>query len=226
MIIYVEFSKEGQARGGLEQATYLEQIAGQPCLIVNYRDMSMARVTELRPSAVVVGGFGTSFDAFDVRQLLGLDEVFKGADALPILAVCGGHQLLGFCFSRDLQRIKRLRDEPMRRLRPGEPDLYPEYHPGYFKERGIFPVRIVRPQDPVFSGLPRTIMVTQSHYCEVKKIPPGFSMLATNANCRVQAMRHRGRPLYGVQFHPEKYQRQYPHGRRVLENFFRLARKM
>lgn len=224
LIIYVEFSKEGQQRGGLEQATCLERIAGEPCLIVNYRDMSMARLRELRPSAVMVGGFGSSFDAFDVRELLGLDEVFKGADSPPILAVCGGHQLLAFCFSRDLRRIKRLHDEPMRRLRPGEPDLYPEYHPGYFKERGVFPVRIVRPQDPLFEGLPRTIMVTQSHYCEVKTIPRGFALLATNANCRIQAMRHRSRPLYGMQFHPEKHQSEYPHGGRLLQNFFRLAR--
>lgn len=225
MIIYVEFSKEGQARGGLEQATILERIAREPCLIVNYRDMSMAKVEKLRPSALVVGGFGTSFQTFDMREFLGLDDVFRNAASVPTLAICGGHQLLGFCCSRDLRRVKRLRDEPMRRLRPGEPDLNPEYHPGYFKERGMFPVRVLRPDDPLFRGLPRTIMVTQSHYCEVKRIPPGFVLMATNENCRIQAMRHRSRPLYGVQFHPEKHRPEYPHGRKVLENFFRLARR-
>ena len=32
-------------------------------------------------------------------------------------------------------------------------------------------------------------------------------------------MRHRTRPLYGVQFHPEKYDLPFLHGKRVLENF-------
>ncbi len=66
-------------------------------------------------------------------------------------------------------------------------------------------------------------MVLEWHYCEVKKLPPEFVLLASNENCRIQAMRHASRPLYGVQFHPESYVETYPHGRTILRNFFRLA---
>lgn len=36
-------------------------------------------------------------------------------------------------------------------------------------------------------------------------------------------MKHGGRPLYGTQFHPESWQDEYPRGRPILLNFFRLA---
>jgi hypothetical protein len=39
----------------------------------------------------------------------------------------------------------------------------------------------------------------------------------------IEAMRHRTRPLYGVQFHPERYTDDHPDGRAILANFFRLA---
>ncbi len=39
----------------------------------------------------------------------------------------------------------------------------------------------------------------------------------------IPAMRHRARPLYGLQFHPERYTDAHPDGRTILANFFRLA---
>jgi GMP synthase (glutamine-hydrolysing) len=61
----------------------------------------------------------------------------------------------------------------------------------------------------------------ESHYCEIKALPPNFQLLASTPECRIQAMKHRARPLYGVQFHPEDYSDRFPDGRLLLENFFR-----
>jgi anthranilate/para-aminobenzoate synthase component II len=36
-------------------------------------------------------------------------------------------------------------------------------------------------------------------------------------------MKHRERPLWSTQFHPEAWQEEYPHGKEILANFFRLA---
>ena len=49
----------------------------------------------------------------------------------------------------------------------------------------------------------RQMMLRCAHYCEVKKLPPGFELLASSGHCRIAAVRHRDRPLYGTQFHPE-----------------------
>ena len=47
-------------------------------------------------------------------------------------------------------------------------------------------------------------------------LPPGFFG-------RYLPEKHRDRVLYGTQFHPEAWQEEYPHGRQILLNFFRLA---
>ena len=54
-------------------------------------------------------------------------------------------------------------------------------------------------------------------------LPPEFRLLASNDCCRLQAMGHLRRPLYGVQFHPELYTDYYPDGRQILRNFFAMA---
>lgn len=137
------------------------------------------------------------------------------------MAICGSHQLIGCMYNLDLHSVSKLRDEPMRKLRPGEPDLA-DYHPGYFKEYGFYPVDIIR-DDPIFEGLPNPFIVREAHYCEVKALPNDFELLASTDECHVQAMKHKSRMIYGTQFHPEAYTETYQHGKVVLENFFRMA---
>ena len=95
--------------------------------------------------------------------------------------------------------------------------------PRQFKEWGIYPVRILQ-HDPLFEGLGDVIRVREAHSWEVQDLGPELVLLATNQTCRVQAYRHPTRPLYGVQFHPEGANKDYPDGFQVLQNFFKLAR--
>lgn len=199
-----------------------ERLAERPCLLRRCSEVTPAFVEEYPVTALVVSGFGKGWDEFDRADLYGLSDVLRATNR-PVLGLCGGHQLLGHVFSGDLRAAETLADEPLRRLREGEADLEPGYHPGWFTETGVQPVRVVAPQDPLFAGLPATVMVWENHYCEVKALPPDFVLLAENGNCSIQAMRHRERGVYGVQFHPEYYTDDYPHGRTMLENFFRLA---
>ena len=75
----------------------------------------------------------------------------------------------------------------------------------------------------LFAGLDETVVVEQRHFWELKAAPAGFVRLAASDACPVQAIRHEGRLLYGVQFHPERYSDRHPDGRIILSNFFRLA---
>src|SRR5205814_6681704 len=45
--------------------------------------------------------------------------------------------------------------------------------------------------------------VWASHGDKIAQPPPGFRVTAVSANAPVAGMRHEGRPLYGVLFHPE-----------------------
>lgn len=63
----------------------------------------------------------------------------------------------------------------------------------------------------------------EAHYCEVKRIPKDFVLLASSENCENQVMRHAVRPIYGCQFHAENWTDAYPDGKKVMENFFKIA---
>jgi GMP synthase (glutamine-hydrolysing) len=227
MILYVAMavSEEdylGRAEMFFRHKRIFERLAGKPCLVRRCSEITPEFAAEYPVTALLISGFGKGWDEFSMSDLYGLGDLLRET-RLPALGLCGGHQLLGHVFSEDLRAVETLRDEPMRRLAEGEPDVEPGYHPGWFTEKGMQPVRVLEREDPLFAGLPETIMVLESHYCEVKALPPEFVLLASNDNCRVQAMRHRERPIYGVQFHPEGYTDDYPHGRTVLENFLRLG---
>jgi GMP synthase-like glutamine amidotransferase len=117
----------------------------------------------------------------------------------------------------------------MRRLEPDEdlprrPCTDSRYDlSAYFVADGFYPIRQVA-KDPLFHGLPQRMMMRCNHYCEVKRLPPGFKLLATSGHCRIEAMRHPDRPVYGVQFHPEAFDAPFLHGRTLLMNFAKLAR--
>ena len=198
-----------------------EELSGWPCLMMRYPWVTPEAVGRYPFRAIIISGFGHGWDEMEMTELYGLYDLLHTTE-LPVLAICGGHQLLAQAFVHDFRHVASLCDEPMRRLQPGEADWAPDYHPGYFVEAGVQPVRVIHP-DPLFAGLPEVIYVRESHYCEVKQLPADFRLLASNDNCHLQAMRHQQRPIYGVQFHPELYTDDYPDGRRVLSNFFAIA---
>ena len=225
MTLFVVFAQDDEV--GTAGNTYFsqklrfEKLSGEPCLLVRYKHFNPRLMEELKPSAVVMSGFGRGFDTFERKHLVGISDVVRKTD-VPVLGICGSHQMIAMMCTHNVRRTTRYEDLPMRKLRPGEPDLQPGYHPGHFKETGFHHIRIVE-GDPLFRGLKGTFMCLESHYCEVKTLPKGFLVLASTDECEVQAYRHPERPLYGVQFHPEGWIDAYQDGKTVLENFFRIA---
>lgn len=215
MILYVVMETEEKYQGGnwQRQRLVLEETSGDFCLMVHYRELNQAMLREIKPRAIVYSGSSTPFEDYDVRQTRAYRQVVVKSD-IPQLGICGGHQLAAEFFGCTLGI--------MRRIRSGEADHNPRYHPGEYKEWGVYPVRILR-NDPLFEGLSRTIKVQQFHRSELKKISREVVILAESAACKVQAFRHRDRPFYGVQFHPEEATDAYPDGFRVLRNFFKWA---
>jgi GMP synthase (glutamine-hydrolysing) len=110
---------------------------------------------------------------------------------LPILGICYGHQLL----ARDLRgRVSR----------------------GDVKEYGQSSLHHIR--SPLFSGLPdRNLTVWMSHGDTVVEAPPGFEVVGETDDCRIAAMQHPGRLLFGLQFHPEVVHTEF--GTEIYRNF-------
>jgi len=116
----------------------------------------------------------------------------------PILGVCFGHQLLALAFGAEVVKDSRHVLEMVKTT--------------------------VLKGDPLFDGLPRSLMLMESRYEIVKSLPEGFSLLAKSATSRIATMKHSTRLLYGVQFHPERFTKEHPEGDAVVGNFVRMLR--
>jgi GMP synthase (glutamine-hydrolysing) len=110
---------------------------------------------------------------------------------LPILGLCYGHQLLA-------------------QLTNGKVE------PATCKEYGIAQVAIDKPVG-VLEGLSEKEKVWMSHGDTVIAPPPEFEALAHTENCPVAAFRHKQKPIYGLQWHPEVIHTE--NGMRMLQNF-------
>jgi GMP synthase (glutamine-hydrolysing) len=116
----------------------------------------------------------------------------------PVLGVCFGHQLLAHAFGGTVVRDGKHVLEMVKTT--------------------------VLADDPLFGGLPKSLMLLESRYEVVKSLPDGFTLLAKSATSRIAAMKHPTRLIYGVQFHPERFTKENPDGDRVVGNFVRALR--
>lgn len=96
---------------------------------------------------------------------------------LPLLAICFGHELLASALGGRLGRLQ-VQAITMRDIE-------------------------ILTGDPLFAGLGPATRQPISHEVFVEEPPPRFDVIASTAECRVKAMKLRGRPVYGLQFHPE-----------------------
>lgn len=183
------------------------------CRTCSFRDVTLAWVERLAPEAIVIGGNTTDWQRYDPASLTGLIATIRAAPA-PILGICAGHQLIG--------RAHGAEWGPLGPLREDEPDPDPRFAAGQRKERGFLPVQ-VDPTCPLFRGLEPSVPFFQSHYWQLATVPSGFVARASSSWSAIQAIERRDRPVFGVQFHPERSDQAHPQGAAVLRNFFALA---
>ncbi len=125
-----------------------------------------------------------------------IDEYLKKAD-FPIIGICAGHQYIARFFGGD-----------------AKPAETPEF--------GKVELEIIK-EDDFFNSVPKKSIVWESHNDEVTKVPGCFDLLASSKDCIVQAIKHKDKPFYGLQFHPEVENTEY--GEQMFKNFVGLCKK-
>ncbi|MBR0238804.1 MAG: glutamine-hydrolyzing GMP synthase, partial [Thermoguttaceae bacterium] len=73
----------------------------------------------------------------------------------------------------------------------------------------------------LFAGFPSSTQVWMSHGDRVENIADAFVTLAQAGSCPIAAVKHKTRPIYGLQFHPEVTHT--PEGGLLLKNFLRTV---
>lgn len=215
----------------------VERLVKEPeALIVHVSELT-ASAAEFQPQAIVLSGTLRDFDFYHPKILADFADFIR-TTRIPVLGICGGHQMIGLSFGArvvtlDLQEQSARRD-----------DRVTEYQYRL--------VRIIEPDDPIFDEIDnphnalwqdytregRILRVWQNHGLQLDQVPAGFELLATSYLCRNQMMvkRSDGQIIYSVQFHLEKsfedwnksrtrweHPNESRDGRILFESFLRLA---
>ncbi len=119
-------------------------------------------------------------------------DLIREDETVPLLGVCLGHQALGHVFGGKVVRA-------------------PVLMHGKTSE-------IAHDGAGLFAGLSNPFTATRYHSLVVERasVPPALAITA-EADGLVMGLKHRSRPLAGVQFHPESILT--PEGEKLLANF-------
>ncbi len=144
-------------------------------------------------NGVVISGAPILLTEINPLPYMNSFEWVKGYSK-PILGICFGHQILGLQYGAQIT--------PMA------------------EDRQLHEI-ILKKKDPLFDGLAQKVFMQEDH-CEHITVPKGFNLLASSKSCNNEAMKHKKKPHYGVQFHPEVSS---SGGELLINNFVVLALK-
>ena len=213
------------------------RLVQQPKTLTVHLSEIAGAAESFNPDAIVMSGTLSDFDYYNPAQLATFEKFIKETK-IPVLAICGAHQLVGMSFGANLTTLDALAPSEKRS------DRVVEYQYRYIK--------IVDDADPIFEGIANEesgvwqeytvqddiLRVWQNHGLQVEGVPDGFKLLATSYLCKNQMMvkNSGGQMIYAVQFHLEKSfedwsknptRWQHPNesrdGRILFENFLKLA---
>lgn len=215
----------------------ISRLVKDPTTEVTHVSEIARAAARFKPDAIVLSGTLRDFDYYK-QSILEAFGQFIRATRIPVLAICGGHQLVGLSFGARVLTLDKLEQHEQR------VDRRHEYQYRF--------IRIKEPDDPIFANIgcidpeapaeqqpmARILHVWQNHGLQLDRVPEGFKLLATSYLCRNQMMvkRSEGQLIYTVQFHLEKsfedwnksrtrweHPNESRDGRILFENFLLLA---
>ena len=171
-------------------AQYLGEL-GAPPLVRRNDELTVEDIEAMCPERIVISpGPGRPEDAG-----ISVDTIRRLGPRIPLLGVCLGHQGIGLAFGGTVIRASELMHGKVSAV----------HHDG----RGVF------------RGLPQPFTAGRYHSLMVgEPVPAELEISARTEDGTIMGLRHRTRPIHGVQFHPESVLTSA--GKHLLRNFLEL----
>lgn len=125
-------------------------------------------------SGIIITGSPILLTKVDKQNYINLFNFIKTTNT-PILGICFGHQIIGLTHGAKIEIGDMVKK----------------------KEQ----IEVVN-QNGLFSGINNNSFFQEAH-CEFIDLPNDFKLLAKSKSCTNEAMKHKSKNIYCVQFHPE-----------------------
>ncbi|MER8092852.1 aminodeoxychorismate synthase component I [Streptomyces goshikiensis] len=166
----------------------------EPEVVSNDDPLWTPRLLAEFDNVVVSPGPGTPARDAD----LGISREVIEHGGLPLLGICLGHQAIGLLHGARVGRAPK----------PMHGRISPVLHDG----------------EGLFRGIPSPMEVVRYHSLAVSDLPAELEATAWTPDGVLMGLRHRDRPMWGVQFHPESISAR--HGVALLRNFAELSARL
>ena len=163
------------------------------CRVIRNDVMTVSALLALKPRGLILSpGPGRPEDAGVLVEL-----IKRAPASLPVLGVCLGHQAAAMAYGGKVVRAKHLMHGKT--------------------------CTITHDGKGVYAGLPKRLTVARYHsLVAAEPLPKDFVATSRALDGSLMGVRHKTRPLEGVQFHPESVAT--PLGLKMLKNFLALTR--
>ena len=163
--------------------------------VIRNDEMSVDDILGLKPDKIVISpGPCTPNEA-------GISEELIKSSSVPLLGVCLGHQAIGTAFGGKFIKA-------------------PEIVHGKSSN-------IIHESDDLFNNIetPYSVIRYHSLVIEMNSLPDELMVTATLENNKnmIMGLKHKERPIFGVQFHPESIDTD--NGKKLIENFLNILLK-
>ena len=169
---------------------YLGEL-GEDVRVFRNDETTLDEVALLAPRAVVISpGPCTPKEAG-----ISVPLIKRFAGDVPILGVCLGHQAIGQAFGGRIVHAQRV--------------MHGKTSPIHHEGKGVF------------AGLPNPLTATRYHSLVIERdsLPDCLEITAWTDDGEIMGVRHREKPVEGVQFHPESILTEAGHD--LLRNFLK-----
>ncbi|MEF2968857.1 aminodeoxychorismate synthase component I [Paenibacillus sp. M1] len=173
----------------------IAQVNGEEPAVIRNDKLNWAQLSRYDFDAAIISpGPGRP----EILRDFGVSESVILHSGVPVLGVCLGHQGIGYLYGAKISQTPQIMHGGISGIK----------HTG----------------NGLFQGIPQQFRAVRYHSLMVRDVPDGeLEITAWSEDNVIMGIRHRKKPIYGIQFHPESICTEY--GDRIIGNFIALAKK-